>query len=675
MLDLRADLITRYRERIGAGVRTKLSQDELQFLIESFLELLKDAKSKEKIQPLCQAELALLEEGYPQATVAKVYLPKYRNAIRAAMADGLLPMTQRTSRFYDYTKRLSGETGVALDHWALDFLKYSQDTYLEIAGKSAERNNAKQDVLKPVNPDVYLAKAAILLLSNDPFELAVGIAAVTGRRFSEVIDKGTLEATDSPYWVRFSGQLKKRGQGERDFLTPCLLPAADVMKALRRFRKLPRIAALAGQSVGELNRSLANSVKRAVHRHFELTGIVPVLEGEAGVTIHNLRGVYGEICVHFFCPPERGVNRFVQERLGHVISEDELKRGNASATQHYFHYYLVDGAGKHLGSKGVLLSEQELAAPAQIDATEQIDLLDPTDPKNPIALVQPAFGAEPEDDGESPSQPPVAEEKEDLTRQVAELKQQMEMLWGQVERLGTSTPLPSPESLPQIQSQVQPEIQSQVQTEDIEALKAELNHAAKERDQHLAELTRVREELASLHTQFVAERLAYQHRIEGLTTLLKSTPATATPTQLTLEGLAAPPPQPINTRKKAPSKATNNVSSKIPDKAPDKGLPVTTVRSPTRSGTRAGKADQRIEAAMRAIMDWNHTHPQHDDKWAITQSILQKSTGSNMPAVRRVMEKFGMEIFEHNASYALNPDRHNFHKDLNQIKPFIQSQL
>jgi P2-related tail formation protein len=65
---------------------------------------------------------------------------------------------------------------------------------------------------------------------------------------------------------------------------------------------------------------------------------------------------------------------------------------------------------------------------------------------------------------------------------------------------------------------------------------------------------------------------------------------------------------------------------------------------------------------MRAVMDWNNSHPKHQDKWAITQSLLQKTTGANMPAVRRVMETFGMEIFEHNAAHSLNPDRHNFQK-------------
>lgn len=163
----------------------------------------------------------------------------------------------------------------------------------------------------------------------------------------------------------------KQAKADR-YLTPCLIPVAQVLEALERFRQHPRIARVVGASARDLNRSLANSVKRAVHRHFGATGIVPVLEGEASVTVHNLREVYGESCIHFFCPPARGVTRFVQERLGHVISEEELKRGNATATQHYFHYYLVDPDGKHIGSRGVKLSDGEtLPMPRELTSETQ----------------------------------------------------------------------------------------------------------------------------------------------------------------------------------------------------------------------------------------------------------------------------------------------------------------
>ncbi len=73
-----------------------------------------------------------------------------------------------------------------------------------------------------------------------------------------------------------------------------------------------------------------------VKRHFQDTQLVPVLTQEAGVTIQNLRGIYGEIAVYLFCPSELGVHRFIQQRLGHLITDPELSHGkNSGSTEGY----------------------------------------------------------------------------------------------------------------------------------------------------------------------------------------------------------------------------------------------------------------------------------------------------------------------------------------------------
>jgi Telomere resolvase len=87
--------------------------------------------TKTKIKALCTAEIALLEEGYPQATIGMVYLPKYRSAIKDTSDNGSLPMTKSTSRQYTYQKRNTSESGTAIDHLALAFLKYDSDTYAQ----------------------------------------------------------------------------------------------------------------------------------------------------------------------------------------------------------------------------------------------------------------------------------------------------------------------------------------------------------------------------------------------------------------------------------------------------------------------------------------------------------------------------------------------------------------
>jgi integrase len=347
----RESVIDRYRQRITNGDRSKLAKSELEFLITDFIEQLAAIRSKTRIESFCLTEIALLEEGYPQPTVGKVYLPIYRKAIKMAIDDGVLPLVKSTSQEYAYSKR-SGESGSTIEHFALTFLKYDTATYGEFAASSTGRNNTKQDNLQPVELAAFLTVTADLLMSDNPFDLAAGIAAVTGRRFSEVVAKGIFTRTDDPYWLSFEGQLKKRAVADC-FLTPCLLPTVQVLAALERFRSHPRIVSLSQGSPDELNRSLADSVKRSVQSHFG--AVVPVLPGERAVSIHNLRGVYAQVCTYFFCPPDRTTARFLQECLGHVISVAELKRSNSAATQFYFHYYLVDDFGGHLSAKGVKL--------------------------------------------------------------------------------------------------------------------------------------------------------------------------------------------------------------------------------------------------------------------------------------------------------------------------------
>jgi Telomere resolvase len=128
VLDVRAEVIQVFRDRIRHGSHVRLTTDDFAVLIEGFVEGLRGAKSKKPIQALCEAEIKLLEEGYPQASVAK-YLSRYRTAIRAAVEDGSLQMTKATSHRYVHTQRVTGIKEERLEHWALTYLKYSNEVY------------------------------------------------------------------------------------------------------------------------------------------------------------------------------------------------------------------------------------------------------------------------------------------------------------------------------------------------------------------------------------------------------------------------------------------------------------------------------------------------------------------------------------------------------------------
>ncbi|MEL7314615.1 MAG: protelomerase family protein, partial [Cyanobacteria bacterium J06559_3] len=117
----RDSIVQRFRHRIENRRYTKLNKAERQalaVLLSDRLIQLAEAgtDTPEAIQALCQAEIALLEEGYPQKTLKSSYLPEYAQRLKAAIASGVLPLTEQNSyREEDETRR----------HYALDFLAYT----------------------------------------------------------------------------------------------------------------------------------------------------------------------------------------------------------------------------------------------------------------------------------------------------------------------------------------------------------------------------------------------------------------------------------------------------------------------------------------------------------------------------------------------------------------------
>lgn len=396
----REEILMLYRQRIQAGERTKLNANELKALASWFVERLTGLDGEEAIRTVCKEEIALLEAGYPQATVGGNQLPLYRKAVRLAVADGSLPLTESTSRVVAYQKR-TGEAGQEQQHYAMIYLRYDNATYAAIRGEGTAANNLRQDDLKPVILADFIARTQALLQSDEPRRLAVGIAAATGRRFGEVVERGQFEATDHPYLLRFEGQQKKHTPVGA-FAVVTILPAAVVLDALDHFR------ALNSQREGNL-KTFNVQVNRVVEAEFERTQIVPIVEGKQSVSIHRLRGVYGAVAVHYFCPPNQNPHRFLQAHLGHVLDE-QRETPNSNSTTHYFHYRLIDRDGQPLDERGVLLAgvgalpqtemememetddieqarEEQVAAPTEITLPEPIAAATPARPRRRTVTV------------------------------------------------------------------------------------------------------------------------------------------------------------------------------------------------------------------------------------------------------------------------------------------------
>ena len=228
--------------------------------------------------------------------------------------------------------------------------------HLRVEKKGTANNNIKQDHPQPVRLIPYLDKINLLLKSNSYAELAIALAAVTGRRFSEIVrgDFSVPDAPNSPYEFIFKGQLKKSSTASA-YITYSLVPAIDVIEAVLRFRSMEKISSLLGASVRQINDSINAAVNYQVQQHFQENKIISVLVGESRVTVQNLRGVYGEIATHFFCPNRACFPRFLASCLGHLIGDEAVSALNSPSTQHYFHYYLVDEEDKQIDSMGVRL--------------------------------------------------------------------------------------------------------------------------------------------------------------------------------------------------------------------------------------------------------------------------------------------------------------------------------
>lgn len=362
----RAELIDNFRARIAAGERSKLSKGERSQLALHFVDALQGCETEADCKALCVAEMALLEEGYPVASIANQYLTEWRKAIALAVEEGRLPKQDLEPTDF----------GKVYPHWGLKCLTYPNEIQQAIKQKTTIKNNIKQDDLQPIRADRFIRTAKDLLDAETPYEVAVGVAALTGRRFSEVVAKGEFKPTSHPYAIAFRGQLKKGIVNLEDaptFLIATLTDAATVLAAIEKFRTHPRIQEMAGLDPDEINSRLNTSVRHHIKREFEDAEILPLVAGEKSVSAHNLRGAYAEIATHFFCPPNQGTHRFIQAHLGHVIGESELaNRKNAGATEHYFHYRLVGAGGHQLNEKGILI-ERVGALPTTVEFEPELN--------------------------------------------------------------------------------------------------------------------------------------------------------------------------------------------------------------------------------------------------------------------------------------------------------------
>ncbi len=206
-----------------------------------------------------------MEKGYPPETIAKNHHPLYINILRDAVNLGKLPLNEHNSYYLEVPDPETGELIEIQQHYAQLYLKYDPQFYVLLKRKTTQNNNLKQLEPQPIKLQAYLDKTRQLLNSQSYTELAAGLAAASGRRFSEIIERGHPSLPDqptSPYEFIFEGQLKKP-QESQPYLTYSLLRAGKVINAITQC--LARARPLALGLSPKLNPSLGLPSKNLIH--------------------------------------------------------------------------------------------------------------------------------------------------------------------------------------------------------------------------------------------------------------------------------------------------------------------------------------------------------------------------------------------------------------------------
>jgi Telomere resolvase len=672
---VRNDIINDFRDRIRAGKRLRLSKAELEAFIEGFLALLHEVNTEIEIQSLCNAEIKLLEEGYPQASVAK-YLTVYRKAIAAAIEDGSLKLTATNSHRYIYQQRITGIHEERFEHWALTYLKYSSEVYESIDQRSQLTNRDKQLNLRLVPVESYLGLLRGFLGKRGMYEarwLATAIAGLTGRRFAEVMAKGTFSLTEHPYLLRFEGQLKTRAARIEGYDIVTLFPANEVLDAINRLRQLPEVKAIArlkGKALSEelnrFNQKLNNICSSA------LMQVVPPMEGKKTVSVHNLRSLYGAIAVYFFCPPLQHEYVFVQHFLGHVM--------DSPATGHYFRFALGDENGTLIREKGVLLAKVNqlpLGNPLESQLLELEDEAAPSvEPKTRVKDAKIEMNQATQETVEADSikagsntinpndlQSLRAEWFSALERLRAEFESQLQAVrkesdagWfvrrvEELERENLALRLERDRAISQIEGSQDPmDALNQLQAENVElAQKLKLAQDTLDRFRALLNGGEPTDEIENTPESSAAQTFASApltqdvplHEINAWTTSLKN----AQPEKP--QALLADP------------QAISPTGTK----------PLAKTRGP-----KSGKAFQRAEAIVLGIKDWNRLYPA--ESFAINAGVLETVFRVHRQAVKEFFDAYQNELWDYHQEIGVESPRwHNRGKDTQKLKAFVTERM
>jgi hypothetical protein len=271
------------------------------------------------------------------------------------------------------------------EHPAIAHVLLPSNVYTVMNNEQASRLNARENKFFTSQQANLLVERAIALLESDePDEVAAGLAVLVGRRISEILISQFQPKT--AYSLLFSEAVKRRREGGLEFEIPTLAPADPVLRAIAHLKQVWSIEELRALNLPDnhLKRRINarySGVPQACRTHF--ADLVPGREAENDdgerLYTHLFRAVYAEIATYYYKPQWVPDHRFKAEIQGHFkLTNDGQKLPNYSARQNYDDYLIRDRSpgesGVKLGTPGVEILEvfQKEEMRVESEAVEQM---------------------------------------------------------------------------------------------------------------------------------------------------------------------------------------------------------------------------------------------------------------------------------------------------------------
>src|SRR5436305_1710266 len=315
-------------------------RDRMEMLIDVLLPL--TAADEERIKQICDEEAAYFRARFDGKAISSLIEPMTdaRGDLRAK-----LPLNDQNSYVNPKTQKR--------EHLALKYLNWTEEEWRAMKRPSDEKLRERRENLRFLeDPYAIVEKARALLESSQWMDIAVGLAVVSGRRLTEIMKAGTLDAREqSPYTAMFSGQLKRKDALLKPFEIPLLLPAALVLSAWSRLRTMIDCEELEGEAI---SKRYGTELSETAKQHFG--EMVPPRPGR-GLYFHGFRSVYACIAILWFCPISVHDTEYRPAILGQYWNDGgELQRDTAAGL-HYIDYVISDGNGNIDGRHGIRLDE------------------------------------------------------------------------------------------------------------------------------------------------------------------------------------------------------------------------------------------------------------------------------------------------------------------------------